>query len=206
MTTSKEFHVYDAEVLWDQEIKPMFTPFCDRLALAGSVRRMNKLLVKDIEVLVIPKYEVRPNLFGEPAESTDLLHAALEAWVGDGSIWEKRPNVQGHFSFGPKNKLLIHKRSGIPVDVFTADAQNWGMAMVVRTGPKGFNIAMMKRFQEHGMKGHAYGGVTTAGGVDVVCPDEQTVFDLLEWDYVAPIHRESHAKAYRQSIPYGYRS
>ena len=55
---------------------------------------------------------------------------------------------------------------GIPVDIFTSTAENWGMAMAVRTGHADFNKAVMSRFLELGMAGHASGGMTGKDGQD----------------------------------------
>ena len=46
----------------------------------------------------------------------------------------------------------------------------------------------MRRFQQLGMNGHAYGGVTR-GGEELQCPTEESVFELLEWEYLAPWKR-----------------
>ena len=74
---------------------------------------------------------------------------------------------------------MVHVPSGIPIDVFSTSAQNWGMSAVVRTGPKEFNIRLMQRFRQLGMTGHAYGGVTGRDGI-IECPDEETVFRIAE--------------------------
>ena len=64
------------------------------------------------------------------------------------------------------------------------------MSLVVRTGPKDFNVRMMSRFRELEMRGHAYGGVTDRNGNDVECPDEATVFGLLGWPWIPPEERQ----------------
>ena len=79
--------------------------------------------------------------------------------------------------------------SGIPVDVFSSSTNNWGMSLVVRTGSKDFNVRMMARFRELGMRGHAYGGVTDQEGNEIECPDEETVFRLLGWSWMPPERR-----------------
>ena len=192
----RDFALQDAQHEYENAIRPFLAPLCERIELAGSVRR-EKPRVKDIEVLVIPKVSEQFNMFGEPAKADDLLYSVLQNECAGGDVWEKRPSITGRYSFGRQNKLLIHKPSGIPVDIFSADAENWGMAMVVRTGPKEFNTAIMSRFRELRMRGHAYGGVTKIGPhgregserEEIACPDEETVFQLLGWKWIHPTQR-----------------
>lgn len=173
------------------EVCNMLQPFVERVEIAGSVRR-EKPEVKDVEILAVPRTTEYRDMFGGSGKTHDHLHEAMTSWCGDGSIFRKRPNIRGHFTFGPKNKYLIHVATGIPIDLFTVPARNWGMAMVIRTGPKEFNIAMMSEFKRKGMAGHAYGGVSRLGHQgreEIDCPDEDTVFDLLGWSFIHPTQR-----------------
>lgn len=57
------------------------------------------------------------------------------------------------------------------------------------SGPAAFNVRLMSRFRQMGMRGHAYGGVTK-DGQEIVCPTEEDVFRLAGWMYVPPEKRE----------------
>lgn len=161
------------------ELTALLSPACERIAIAGSIRR-RKPDVGDIELLCAPK-SVRPAdiLFG-----ADQLDIEVRRLIGRG-VLAYRPNVKGTVTYGPLNKLLLHVPSGIPLDIFSTDLANWGMALVVRTGSADFNKRMMTRFLQQGMKGHAYGGITTPNG-EVECPDEETVFQCLGWEFIPP--------------------
>lgn len=152
----------------------------ERIEIAGSLRR-KKGDVGDIEILAVPK--VGQDMFG--GRGTDLLHYQINALVA-GGLLAKRPNVNGGFTYGEKNKLLIDRASGIPLDVFTTEARYWGMALFVRTGPADWNKRAMSHFLSRGMAGHAYRGVTLADGTDVDCPEEADVFRLLGWPWAEP--------------------
>ena len=165
------------------------SPYCQGIEVAGSIRRC-KAQVGDIELLCIPKVTRSQDMFGRVAASHDALDEALGDMTRDGGLLQKRLNKLGRPAFGPSNKLLVHTPTGIPIDVFSVSEKNWGMAMVVRTGPKEFNVRMMARFLELGMRGHAYGGVTDRQGNEVNCPDEATVFSLLGWKYLEPEERD----------------
>ncbi|MDP3063202.1 MAG: hypothetical protein Q8O40_08350, partial [Chloroflexota bacterium] len=127
-----------------------------------------------------------------PLEGVSLLDHRVIQLIKMG-VLDYRLNVKGRRTFGPLNKLLVHIPSGIPVDLFSATAQNWGMALLVRTGPKGFNVRVMSRFRELGMAGHAYGGVTV-NDAQAPCPNEVDVFNLLGWPFVPPERRAIHGE------------
>ena len=125
-----------------------------------------------------------PMLFGEN-HKTEALGDAIQALIKRG-ILGYRLNKLGNRMYGAQNKLLTHLASGIPVDIFLTTAENWGMAFMVRTGSASFCIKVMSRLIALGHQGHAYGGVTLKNGVEVACPTEGEVFDLLGWPFVAP--------------------
>ena len=185
MTTKPKFPLPLAEVT-GQSLMRLLADSCERIEIAGSVRRQ-VFEVGDIELLCIPKAGA-VDLFGEPVASESLLDQRCRELIDQG-ILAPRPNKLGATTIGPLNKLLLHPATGIGVDVFATSAENWGMAMMVRTGPAGFNVRMMARFRELGMAGHAYGGVTR-GGEELQCPAEESVFDLLEWECLAPWERK----------------
>lgn len=172
-----------ARQLWS-----LLAPSCERIAIAGSVRRM-KYQVGDIELVAIPKVRSQnPDMFGHPHQKLDVLDSSLLHLLDEGGL-AYRLNSKGSRTYGPLNKLLVHLPSGIPVDIFTATAENWGMALVLRTGPKEFNIWMMRRFRQLGMEGHAYRGVTGPAGTELYCPNEADVFRLAGLPFIPPEKR-----------------
>src|ERR1044071_3884421 len=115
------------------ELSALLNPFCERLEIAGSLRR-RKELVGDIELLLIPRFEsVADGLFDK--RLVDLADAQLTRLLSGGVI-EKRLSKTGIASWGPQNKLARHVESGIPVDCFSTDAERWWVALVIRTGSK----------------------------------------------------------------------
>ena len=156
---------------------------CVRIEIAGSIRR-GVDQVGDIELLCIPSWRQTKNLFGDVVEIKSLLDERCADLVARG-VLDYRPNINGVVTFGPQNILMTLRGTGIAVDIFSTSLTNWGMSMVVRTGPKDFNIRLMARFQKLGMRGHAYGGVTP-GAEEIPCPTEEGVFRLLQWPYKPP--------------------
>ena len=195
MTTKTRYPLALAEVAADSLVRQL-QGSCEKIAVAGSIRR-RRPDVGDIELLCVP----RPSgvdLFGRQVPGDSQLDRRCRELIAAG-ILDYRPNKAGAVTFGPQNKLLVHKPTGIPVDVFSAQELNWGMALVVRTGPADFNIWMMKRFRQLKMLGHAYEGVSK-GGKMVPCPTEERVFELLEWPWVRPEDRRDYNRMGRRSL------
>ena len=189
MITKQRHDIRYARVVAEDLVR-LLEPYCERIEIAGSIRR-ERPMVGDIELLCVSRVEHSPDLFGEPSIGTgaSALDEVLDDMVGVGNILAKRLNKRGLPTYGPKNKLLVHVPSGIPVDAFSASGENWGMSQLVRTGPSDFNVRVMARFKALGMKGHAYGGVTDQEGNEIDCPDEETVFRLLGWPWMPPEER-----------------
>lgn len=172
-----------------EELVRILEPACQTITIAGSIRRQ-KPDVGDIEILAIPRFEERPvDLFGE-TQKADCLTEAINSLIYRGYL-ACRLNKNGSKVFGPLNKHLIDTTSRIPLDIFAADAKNWGMSLLVRTGSAEFNIQVMSRFHQLGLRGHAYGGVSDAKGKEIACPTEDVVFRLLQWDYIEPVNRKA---------------
>jgi len=116
-----------------REVIGALWPACERVEVAGSVRR-RKLAPKDIEIVFIPKMVERPtdmfNTTHEPA--TDLVVDRLvEQKV---LAWDE--DVKRN---GPRYKRLIHVAEKVVVELFAAQADNWGLILALRTGPGDFN-------------------------------------------------------------------
>ena len=184
MTARTRYPLELAEVT-GQVLLKLLGPACERVEIAGSVRR-GRPEVGYIEVLAIPS-PGQTDLFGRPVATESLLDRHCLELVQGGHL-DYRPNRLGHRAFGPMNKLMVHRGTGIPVDIFSATEENWGMALLVRTGPAEFNRRVMARFLSLGLKGHAYGGVTR-GGETIDCPTEERVFELLGWQCQPPEQR-----------------
>ena len=165
------------------EVQDVLLPACHRSKVAGSLRRCAPQ-VHDIELLCVPREAegIRHDMFGKPLPTDDALTDTVHGLLLKGYFQQRG-------AFGPKNKLLIHATSGIPVDVFSTTAENWGMALVVLTGPATFNISLMAELRRRGMHGHAYGGITLVDGTEQACPTEEFVFAPLGWPYIPPEKR-----------------
>jgi len=130
-----------------QSLLEMLRPGCDRIEIAGSIRR-GKVQPKDIELVAIPKIHHTADLFGTEYH-TDMLSERIQDFCG---------HVDDEWGFdqalkrnGPKYKRLRHAR-GVCCDLFITDADQWGAQFVIRTGPAEFSHMLVTRALRLGMK------------------------------------------------------
>ena len=146
-----------------QEICALLKPACERIVVAGSLRRM-KQEVGDVEILYIPILELAPDPADMFASITVNLAAAIIGEMLRRGVLTKRLASNGNESWGEKNKLAVHVATGIPVDLFAATAENWWNYLVCRTGPAESNMRIATRAQQMGWKWHPYGAGFSRGG------------------------------------------
>jgi len=164
---------------------------CVKCVVAGSLRRM-KPTIGDVEILYIGK-TVRQR---DPADLFKVIEVNLAddaiAALENARILDRRTNVKGSEMYGAKNKLLRHRVTGMPVDLFAATAANWWNYLVCRTGPKESNMRIAKAAQAKGWKWNPYGvGFTALDSGEVrAMNSEKEVFEFVGMEYVLPEQRK----------------
>ena len=136
-----------------QSLVRRFEPYCERIEIAGSIRRL-KPEVKDIELVLIPRWEKRETvgtLFPETLEC-NLLHEAFERgvynqegtfrllrWIkpGIGHVEDWRIYPDGRYWRG-----FTEFDAGVKVDVFLTTPERWGTTLAIRTGAGEFSKAL----------------------------------------------------------------
>lgn len=178
------------------EIRTRLAPVCERIEIAGSVRR-GKEEVKDIELVCIPKKRTRP-VFGQSIK----FETELDALLYDLMRMHTAHPGQLHFQEvknGPKYKqmLIVGSESiwnpNLPLDLFcvTPPAQ-WGVLYTLRTGPADYSKWLVtSRAQGGALPAHLtiHGGSVSDATHVYPVPEEQDFFDLLELDWVEPRDR-----------------
>lgn len=163
-------------------------PACERLVVAGSLRR-GRESVGDIEILYVPRTEMRvdpANMF-ERVEAS-LVDDVLERWERLGAM-ERRLNSRGAATYGPKNKLMRHVATGLPVDFFATAHACWWNYLVCRTGPSESNIRIAEAARAHGWKWNPYGPGFSRGDEVASMTSEEAVFAFVNLPYKAPDKR-----------------
>ena len=119
------------------EVVEALSPACDRIMIAGSVRRC-KPEPKDVEVVYIPRMSrERMDLFSY--EDVPATEAMIQELVNR-SFWNFDGRIRRN---GPKYKRMVQSplANGDPVviELFRAQVDNWGYVLALRTGPGDFN-------------------------------------------------------------------
>jgi len=152
-------------------------PACDRIEIAGSLRRGNPA-VHDIDLVLLPKTSSNEFSLG----GSTLLEELLEHLVERGSL----ASVRGK----DKVKCFVATKTGIPIDLYVARPETWTTLLLIRTGSKEHNIRLAQRAKELGMKLRASGDGIEDGHGNVLKVDaEEDVFRILGLPYLAPEDR-----------------
>lgn len=165
-------------------------PACERLVVAGSLRRQ-KPFVGDVELLYVPKIEKRPDPEDMFAwQDVNLADETISTLERTG-VLTRRKTVNGRETFGPLNKLMLHRASGIPVDLFCeTSAADWFRSLVIRTGPKELNVRLITTAAKSGISVHAYrAGLTDLRGENITCESEEQFFSICNVPYLEPKER-----------------
>ena len=147
------------------------TPFCERIEVAGSVRRRREN-VNDIDLVVIPKNfaMLRNRIRRRCTLTTD----------GDTNLIAILPN---------KVQLDIFVAQAESKDLLAVTPTNFGALFLCRTGSREHNIWIAKRAQSLGMHFNPYYGLFRQGKC-VACATEEDMFKALDLEFVKPEQRE----------------
>lgn len=119
---------------------------CERIEIAGSVRR-EKETVKDLEIVYMPKLVMgQATLFGDaarvPATEERIMTLVRERKL----MWDELTPRRGE-----KYQRLIHVSTGMVVELFRADMDNWGAIMMIRTGPADYAKMLVSHSWHNGV-------------------------------------------------------
>jgi len=151
-------------------------PFCDRIEVAGSIRR-KKSWVNDIDLVVIP------------ANQGQFVYQLQQL---------------GKIKMGGQKLIRCDMPNGAMLDVYVATPETWATLLLIRTGSAKHNIMLCSLARQKGMKLHADGSglfrVVTAcdgGSMEQVSIEEriagdteESIFQALGMKYKRPEERE----------------
>jgi DNA polymerase/3'-5' exonuclease PolX len=147
-----------------EKVKETLSPYCERIEIAGSIRR-KKSEVKDIEIVAIPK-----------PYDTGLFESGIATIVNQ---WEK---VKGELPCKYTQRILPE---GIKLDLFFAKRDNWGLIFAIRTGSADFSHKVLAtEWVKRGYKSE--GGYLTADGKQVRVLEEKDLFTRIGVSYLEP--------------------
>jgi len=160
----------------------LLEPVCDKLAVAGSVRR-GCSRVHDLDLVILPVYRSCPpqvNLFGETvAGSATRPDALLHA------IQPYKPDAH------PDARVISFTFEDFPVELYLAEpgGANFFALLQMRTGSATFNVRMAARAKALGYRYHAGYGIFDTGGARLDDGSEHGLFATLRMVYVPPERR-----------------
>jgi DNA polymerase/3'-5' exonuclease PolX len=147
-----------------EKTKELLAPYCERIEIAGSIRR-KKPEVKDIELVAIPKhYDV------------GLFENGIATIVNQ---WKK---VKGELPCKYTQRLLP---DGITLDLFFANKENWGLIYALRTGSADYSHKVLATgWVKLGY--NSEGGQLSINGKEINIPEEKDLFKLIGITYIEP--------------------
>lgn len=169
-----QFDLKTVEEIADRLIADL-QPYCDRIEIAGSVRR-KKPNPKDLELVCITKKLAQHDLFGNV-----IYELPVKGFINEVNKFKK---VKGDPDGRYTQRILS---SGLKLDLFIVNALNWGYQFTIRTGSHLFSKKMAARWVQLGFKG--LDGFLTKAGVIIPMNEEKELFELLKMDWVDPWDR-----------------
>jgi len=140
---------------------------CERIEVVGSIRR-RKREVNDIDVVLIPKFGTWPSIVPHLKKALNMV------------VIREGPELLG----------LGFSEADLPVDIYKATPENWGVLLLIRTGSKEHNIKLCTRARWKGMMLSAAKGVIKDGKV-IASRTEEEIFKALGMSFVEPEKREA---------------
>lgn len=183
-----------------QKIAEWLAPFCERMMIAGSIRR-RRPVCNDIDLVVIPRYvSVQVDMFA--TERHSVLRTELVNYVrhSDGkSRWLGRqpqrvagvamePEIAGSEPKMDAMNLLVQLPK-VQLDIFCARADTWATLLLCRTGSREHNIFFANYAKERGGHWNPYKGLTLNGDL-VPAKTEEDLYAALGVPYLDPPDRE----------------
>jgi DNA polymerase (family 10) len=154
------FTIQKAKELSDEIVKRL-EPYCQKIQVAGSIRR-EKPTVHDIDIVLI----------------ADDLECVCKELAGLGELRKD----------GQKIKCLEYK--DVSVDLYFATPQTWATLLLIRTGSKENNIRLCARAKTLGMHLAASGdGLFDQESVRIAGDTEESIFQELGLPYKEPQYR-----------------
>ena len=147
-----------------EKVKQQLEPYCDRIEIAGSIRR-KKPEVKDIEIVAIPN---------------DRFQIGLII-----NKWKKiEGNIEGKY-------MQRELPDEIRLDLFFATERNWGNILLIRTGDLDFCKKFMILILKNGYKQE--NGYLKKDEITIPILEEIELFKLVNLSFIEPNSRNKNA-------------
>ena len=157
-----------------ERIRAELAPHCERIEIAGSIRR-RKPEVGDIEIVCIPKISEIGLFMGYDLAVDDDFCVLVNRW----------PAVKGKPTGKYTQRILP---DGIILDLFIARPENWGLILAIRTGSAGYsNHVLAYGWVKAGYR--SIDGMLHKGSEKITVREERDLFDLIGLAWSDPWER-----------------
>ncbi len=164
-----ELTYIEAKAMAD-DIVGLLKPHCIRIEIAGSIRR-KKSIIGDIEIVCIPK-PYQTGLFED----------------GIASVVNKWTKVKGELEYQKCKYTQRILQSGIKLDLFFAEPENFGGIFLIRTGDWQFSKKFMGTYLPQ--NGYKYeDDYLKYNGKIIPIYDEIELFKRANKEYIEPEYR-----------------
>ena len=187
------------------ELVELLADSCVRVEIAGSIRR-RRPTVYDIDVVAVPRVVTMRDMFGDlTSTGVDVLGATLDELCGAQTIVQWRGKNQ-QTCWGPRLKRGAYR--GIDVQIQSYEPDNFGLALLIRTGPSAYSHVFVTPRSETAVLRDRDGvvvgkrpGLLPPGfsiergfrlyraGAAIPTPEERDVYDALSMRYLDPTAR-----------------
>lgn len=199
-----------------QDLIKLLGDYCERIEIAGSVRR-GKASVKDIELVIIPKLtrvevpaiagqmDLFGNMVGGKPASVRIdshLDQRLDDLAAMGQIFKVRPSTHDKGKWGERQKQfwVKHRLNGtvgyIPVELYIVrPPAQWGAILTIRTGPSEFSKALMGYIDSMTDFKEFRGRLVRKDDqtIEIETPEERDYFKVLGLRWMPPEKRTADA-------------
>jgi DNA polymerase/3'-5' exonuclease PolX len=161
-------------------LKDRLAPFCDRIEIAGSIRR-KKPDCGDVELVCIPK-RVQAGLFDE-----DMITDP-----GFAKEVEKLPAVKGSPQGKYTQRTITFDRKEVKIDIFMTRHSIWGSIFAIRTGSADFaHYSLAKRWLRQGWNSEEGVLVHAQSKERMAFEEEDELFAFLGLPFIQPEDRDA---------------
>ena len=188
MSTGTRVAWETAEVI-ARDLVLMLLDAAHHVSVAGSIRR-GKPDVGDIELVAVPIIDTVPDGMFDTADRNRLTERIV--LLIERRILASHPTDPKR---GERYSKLLHRDSGLQVDLFSARPETFGIVYLIRTGPADYSqrfVTDLRRRALHVKGGELHRGSLGCGSSPcefVPTPTERDVYDAAGWPYIRPEHR-----------------
>lgn len=170
-----------------QEIVSKFEKYSSRIEIAGSIRRQ-KSLVKDIEIVVEPKFSVKQrDLFaGKPVKFSSKLNPIIDDMFVSNFFTKYEKNGSRY------KQIWIHDKIKLDLFIVFPPAQ-YGVIYLIRTGSANYSKQFMLDLKLEGkfkIENGALYQITNKKPLLIVTPTEKDVYLALGKEWIPPQKRK----------------